>query len=184
MTGCCVFRGVPISPYGLEAGALAKFAAHLVAKPDYATACSGAPPEQATNAPAADQAASAQLLPTRQEVLADTGNLLRQMDNLALCAALGTSLRAEEFIAPDKADKALVSRLVKAEARRRKIAVQAANTKGQTFALGASRCQVYASWGLPDSINRTVTRGHEHIQHVYGRAYVYTTNGIVTGFQD
>ena len=53
-------------------------------------------------------------------------------------------------------------------------------------ALGMSWCEIYASFGLPNAVNRSVGRYGEHIQFVYrdsGR-YVYTENGIVTSWQD
>jgi len=53
--------------------------------------------------------------------------------------------------------------------------------------IGMSVCALYASWGVPDNENRSVSRYGTTIQHVYGRdypVYVYSEDGFVTGWQD
>jgi hypothetical protein len=49
---------------------------------------------------------------------------------------------------------------------------------------GMSREQVRMSWGDPEDIHRTVIPGHVSEQWIYGRQYVYFTNGTVSGWQD
>ena len=49
--------------------------------------------------------------------------------------------------------------------------------------VGMSEAGLYCSWGKARA-NRTVTGGVEEKQYVYDSAYVYVTNGRVTGFQD
>jgi hypothetical protein len=49
---------------------------------------------------------------------------------------------------------------------------------------GMSREQVRMSWGEPDDIHRTVIPGQVSEQWIYGRQYVYFTNGTVTAWQD
>lgn len=65
----------------------------------------------------------------------------------------------------------------------------------ESVRVGMSECLLYASWGAPTRRNRTASMAGVRIQHVYGSyyhgryvssrpSYVYTENGIVTGWQD
>ncbi|MDT7849938.1 hypothetical protein Q9292_09975 [Methylophilus sp. VKM B-3414] len=50
--------------------------------------------------------------------------------------------------------------------------------------IGMSDCELLASWGKPDRINKHVTARHIHKQHVYYRTYVYSDDGFVTSWQE
>ncbi len=54
----------------------------------------------------------------------------------------------------------------------------------KTLNLGANECEILASLGLPDNINRSVNANNISKQFVYGNIYIYTENGIVTSWQD
>jgi hypothetical protein len=52
------------------------------------------------------------------------------------------------------------------------------------IALGMTKEMVIDSWGEPKDINRTVGSWGIHEQWVYGSAYLYFENGILTSWQD
>lgn len=52
------------------------------------------------------------------------------------------------------------------------------------FYIGMSKPALLAAMGLPDRSNRTVGAAGEFLQYVYGRSYVYVTNGVITSWQD
>ena len=54
----------------------------------------------------------------------------------------------------------------------------------KSLRIGANECEIYAAFGFPDDINRSVNLNHVHKQFVYGRNYIYTDDGIVTSWQD
>lgn len=67
----------------------------------------------------------------------------------------------------------------------RKLPLSARKINQQVVVIGDSVCQMYASLGMPGSINRTVSASGEHVQNIYGRKlYVYTHNGRITSWQD
>ena len=110
--------------------------------------------------------------------------VLRELSKNNFCIALGQSLRGEWIYGVG--DFAYVAPLVKAEAARRKLSI---NNKslitGKKIKTGMSECELYASWGLPDSQHRSVGSWGVHTQNIYvGGNYVYTENGRVTSWQD
>lgn len=57
--------------------------------------------------------------------------------------------------------------------------------KTQSIEVGMSQQALLCAWGDPMRRNRTVTAGGERIQWVYnGPTFVYTTDGIITAYQD
>lgn len=110
--------------------------------------------------------------------------MLRGTQKNDFCDDYGKAIRGEELgesgvLAPDVAIK-----LVKAEARRRKLVFNDTQIKKGLVRIGMSECQLYAAMGLPNEQNRTVGKWGVHIQHIYGGTYVYTENGRVTSWQD
>jgi len=102
---------------------------------------------------------------------------LKTVDILQLCAAYGDN----------HSDK------IKTELKRRDIFTEREwnliNSK--KISIGISRYALYASWGPPTKINRSVSKLGVHIQHIYGlysrytkRRFVYTVNNKVSGWQD
>lgn len=78
-----------------------------------------------------------------------------------------------------------VQKAMSSELHRRNIKLNTAQIAQEKIKLGISTCQLYASWGRPDSENRSVGKWGVHIQHVYGSGvYVYSENGQVTSWQD
>jgi hypothetical protein len=184
-----VFRGFPLNPFGVEAGALSKFANRITSAADYTTKCSGESPEmiaeheaeqrRSLEAEAISREAEAK---RREEFLRSIPSIVRAMRNPEICASLGQVLRQEKIV--NLGNDAALYKQIRTEATSRKLTINTALTAQQQIRIGVSRCQVYASWGLPTTENRTVTAVTEHIQHVYGSTYVYTKNGRVTALQD
>ena len=116
---------------------------------------------------------------------ADLPSILRRLDMSTLCVETGKLVREESWlvVAPNMQSTALP--FVKAEIKRRSISFNENRAKRGQIATGDSECQLYASWGLPVSANRT-TGSTSYIQHVYrgSRNYVYTRNGRITAWQD
>ena len=61
--------------------------------------------------------------------------------------------------------------------------------RGSTLRIGGSSCLLYASWGRPVAINRTVTGGNSgSAQYVYERgrrrAFAYLNGDVIRAFQD
>ena len=105
------------------------------------------------------------------------------MSNESLCLAIGTAIRESEVSGigsyPELQD------LVKKEATRRRLLIDYALVSASKIRLGISECQLLASWGEPESRNRSVGPWGEHIQHVYaGQSFVYTENGRVKSWQN
>lgn len=107
------------------------------------------------------------------------------IQSTTLCAAYGQIIRGTPLkMAPDLPEKE-VSDAVTAAMRSRGLRVDLARVKSETFRIGDSACQLYAAWGVPDSVNRTVTSAGSSEQLVYGQGtYVYLSNGRVRAFQD
>ena len=70
------------------------------------------------------------------------------------------------------------------EMKRRGLSVNEAITRAQKIRIGDRLCQLYASFGHPDTRNRTVSSGGTRVQYIYDKTFVYTTNGQITAFQD
>ncbi|WP_372825511.1 hypothetical protein [Polaromonas sp.] len=79
--------------------------------------------------------------------------------------------------------------LFRAEAIRRGLSFDRKLVMEQKIRIGMSECGVYAAWGTPSDVNRTVGSWGVHKQFVYGssgssRNYIYIQNGRVSSFQD
>lgn len=177
MSGCCVFMGTPHSEQGLRAGALSAFKHRIISEPAPQAGCTGTTAallkiEEMERAAAAQQAT---------ENAKEAPRLLRALDGLQFCAAYGTALRDSQI---EGLNVANAESLVRAEATRRKYRFDDRTVTAGRIGIGATTCAVYAAWGLPRDTNRTIRRGQVDVQHVFGGAYVYTVNGIVTAIQD
>ena len=113
-----------------------------------------------------------------------TGGDAGTLPDLALCAQHGATHRVPAFSGGAKAYREeLVRRNLLSEKEWRAI-----DQRG--IFIGMSLCAMYAEFGRPYRENRTVTANGERIQHVYREigashaAYIYTTNGTVTAWQD
>ena len=182
MTGCCVFRGFPVNPLGVEAGALSKYANRITSVADYTTKCSGESPEMIAEREAEQRSSLEAEAKRKEDFLRSIPGIVKAMGNPEICAALGQVFRQEEI--ENLGSEAVMYKAIRTEATSRKLTVNIGLTTLKKIRIGGSRCQVYASWGLPTNENRTVTAFSEDIQHVYGSTYVYTKNGTVTAFQD
>ncbi len=102
---------------------------------------------------------------------------LRALSRDKFCAAFGNALRGDLKYAAAAAHT---------EANRRELSFNSHSIRSKEIRMGMSECELYASWGHPNSQNRTVGSWGVHIQHVYRdfRSYVYTENGRVTSWQD
>lgn len=109
---------------------------------------------------------------------ADIPKMLRQMNPSEFCVSFGSTMRGQSFNNVD--DQKLVKSLFVAEAKRRKLSFKMPLIKALRVKIGMSECDLYASWGYPESSNRSVGIWGVHTQHVYDGAYVYTENGRVS----
>ena len=98
------------------------------------------------------------------------------------CAAYGMALRTQRL--PNGYEGEQAATLVKAEAKRRKLKMQDARIKAEEVRLGDSDCHLYAAWGPASRRNRSVGAWGADVQHIYGRTYIYTRNGIIKSWQD
>lgn len=133
--------------------------------------------EKQKQAEAAIQAGLAE----QQERNRNAPTILREMTKGDFCDAYGKAVRGEGI--QEIGDVPDILKLIKPEARRRKLVFNDAKIKSERIGIGISECQLYASWGVGQQ-NRTVGSWGVHIQHVYGNSYVYTENGRVTSWQD
>lgn len=110
--------------------------------------------------------------------------LLRGLDSYAFCAHYGSVLRGDVPYA--YANIKNVAQFFVAEAKRRGVAVNKDLVLKERIRLGINQCTLYASWGYPNDVNRTVGAWGTHSQLVYGQygPYVYLENGVVRSFQD
>ena len=109
--------------------------------------------------------------------------ILRSMTKGDFCVAYGEALRGEKMneigMLPD------IAKLVKAEARTRKLTFDDSQIRSKFVVIGMSECQLYAVWGRPEAQNRSVGSWGVHVQFVYGGgSYIYLENGRVTSWQD
>ena len=108
---------------------------------------------------------------------------LRAMPLGDFCMAYGEALRGEAVANLGALPGA--DRIVKQEAKRRKMRFVDAATMEKSVSIGQSECQMISALGYPTSANKTVGRWGTHVQHVYGRrVYIYTENGVVTSYQN
>ncbi|WP_036301325.1 hypothetical protein [Methylotenera sp. L2L1] len=100
------------------------------------------------------------------------------------CEYYGYMLRGEYIT--DFGSAADMKNIMKREASRRNLKVNANIAKEQILKLNISTCDLYASWGIPDNENKSVGSYGVHIQHIYKRSgtYVYSENGRVTSWQE
>lgn len=111
--------------------------------------------------------------------------ILRDMDKDRFCVAYGEAMRGDTIHGVGKLSPDIVIKHVKTEARRRKLQLDDSLARKGHIKIGISKCQLYASWGMPNDDNESVGRWGVHVQHVYGSGtYVYTENGRVTSWQD
>lgn len=120
-------------------------------------------------------------LALQQEQEKNAPETLRNMDRSEFCAAYGEAIREENVYNVGSFQN--VVKLVKAEARRRKIAFNDSLISDKKILRGFSECQLYASAGYPNGQNRSGGAWGVHIQYVYSWGYVYTENGRVTSWQ-
>lgn len=181
--GCCIVYGSARDPGGVPAGALTAWRDKIVSKPD-GNYCRGSEWGKSESEKARikviededrDEIAAEEKLKAKQaadEIVA----MIPGMNQAEFCAAFGAMARSEQPAA---------MKAFRAAAAKRNIKLDEKRAAAGTITLGISSCQLYASWGTPESENRSVGSWGVHTQHVYGlRSYVYTRNGIVTSWQD
>lgn len=71
-----------------------------------------------------------------------------------------------------------------AELKRRKVSFNEQSIKNSNIYIGGYDCDVYAAYGKPMRINRTVNARGTSLQMVYEGAYIYTDNGLITAWSD
>ena len=195
--GCCVLLGIPRSQDGVPAGALQPWREKISSRLDKSE-CRGAvgpalPEAQARidglKARRAAEIAEKRLAAARliaelersqaefeRQHVADLPGKLRTASVPRLCRAFGQSTR------DGPAEDAAIARR---EIARRGIKLDDKLTASQKIRLGVSECQLYASFGVANHINRSVGGWGVDAQHVFGDGlYVYTRNGVVTSYQD
>ncbi len=110
---------------------------------------------------------------------------IRDLSEPQFCVAFGHALRGD--IPSDLEGVSNLESLFKADAGRRKLGVDVALAKKESFRVGSTECTLFAAFGLPNKTNRTAGPWGVHYQYVYGGVggtYVYVQNGRVTSFQD
>lgn len=118
----------------------------------------------------------------RKEGIKNYVALVRKLERNEFCHAYGEINRGRDL--PNDMSAADAKDVIKKEAARRKISFNDKLVLNEKIKVGISQCHMYASWGTPDDENRSVGSWGVHIQHVYGRSYVYTENGRVTSYQN
>jgi|GEM_PF-2347243 hypothetical protein len=110
--------------------------------------------------------------------------LAANLGRLDFCVKYGEVLRGNSPVDFGKA-QGLPSFFDK-EARKRKIRLNRKLVESEKIRIGMTECELYAAWGSPLKINRTIGNWGTHVQYIYGRngPYVYTENGVVSAFQD
>ena len=118
-------------------------------------------------------------------LLKNAPDKLKKLSEDTFCDYYGNYLRNERLAGFGDSDDMKIF-MVK-EAKRRALKFNNVSLiKDQKIKLGITSCELYASWGEANSINRSVGSFGVHIQHVYSEygTYVYTENGYVTSWQD
>lgn len=115
-----------------------------------------------------------------------TKKQLRSAPSLAICAALGSLLRGENTIKPERYFEGIDTKSIEREAANRKLTINKKQASRGIVMIGMSECTLVASYGYPDDINRSVGAWGHKEQYVYKAlgTYVYITNGKVTSWQD
>lgn len=112
---------------------------------------------------------------------------VREVEPLRLCTLYGQALRGQGFPAAPPFyfhDVKFAEAALGKELRRRGLAADRKLAVAEKIRIGMSHCALYAAWGEPDRVNRSVGIWGVHTQEIYGNAYVYVQNGKVTGWQD
>lgn len=111
--------------------------------------------------------------------------VLQRINTESLCAQLGHALRTGRAFDELYNLREGVLPFARAELTRRRLTFSEAAAKAQRVRIGDGMCQLYASLGMPRSVNRTVTVRGERAQLVYDSGiYVYLQDGRVRAWQD
>jgi hypothetical protein len=70
------------------------------------------------------------------------------------------------------------------ELKRRDLAFHIDAIQKHEININGSECDIYATFGLPKKLNRTVNAQGVRKQFVYDHGYIYTDNGLITSWQD
>ena len=124
---------------------------------------------------------------------------IQRESNLDLCSNYRryTRMITDGFFAFNSADYAQKTR-VEVERRGLLNATDKKNLPRQKFTIGSSECGLFAAWGKPEDTNKTVTANQVDVQYVFcseyayigsssicvKSKYAYTTNGVVTAWQE
>lgn len=106
-----------------------------------------------------------------------------KMPQKDLCLAYGHALRGEK-IDDSKLKFKGAGQMVLDHAHKITLNMDDEAIKKKNVYLNMRVCNMYAAFGTPDNENRHVSSSGVSIQHVYGRTYIYTDNGVVTSWQD
>lgn len=102
---------------------------------------------------------------------------LRRETDGGICGALGDLLRGGDPILHTLEQ-------VRAEAKRRNLKINENLARAQKVIVGMNQCELALSLGFPDRVHRSMSRRKVDILYVYGDLFVFTTNGVVTSWQD
>lgn len=97
---------------------------------------------------------------------------------------VGFGIFMDKLYEPDRkatAEKQKVEAQARAE---EKIKREADLVKKHRIWIGMDVIQLRKSWGRPERINTTATRGGTSEQWVYGHSYVYVEGGVVVAYQN
>jgi hypothetical protein len=70
------------------------------------------------------------------------------------------------------------------ELKRRQLRFNSASIQNKQINIGDSECDIFAVFGKPKRYNRTVNAKGTSVQFVYENTYIYTSNGVITSWQD
>jgi hypothetical protein len=120
----------------------------------------------------------------RALILKNAPEEIKTVSTSQFCEYYGFMLRNEYVTSFGSA--ADMRNIIKKEASRRNLKVNANIVKKRHIKLNISTCDLYASWGTPDDENKSVGSFGVHIQHIYRRfgTYVYSQNGRITSWQE
>jgi hypothetical protein len=113
-------------------------------------------------------------------------SVLRNADDITLCGMFGSHVSGKT--PAELLDVKNAEALIQSELKRRGLSADRKLILEEKIRIGASECTVYASWGSPKDVNRSVGSWGVNKQLIYGpinyRTYIYINNGKVTSFQD
>ena len=107
-----------------------------------------------------------------------------ELDNIDVCVYYGLVLREQEIPELYQAPTSKIKAAVNSEFKKRKLSAHAMRVKDRELRLNDTTCHLYAAWGRPEQSNRSVNAYAVHVQHVFGRRYIYTVNDRITSWQD